>query len=562
LGMGEEGEAPEEAWLTVFRDEIEYVESFLGELRALGTDSKFEQLAQDLEEIFRHRDSVIVFTQYTDTMDYLREKLAQVYGTQVACYSGRGGERWDGKAWVGTSKENIKIAFRQKQEVKILLCTDSASEGLNLQTCGVLINYEMPWNPMRAEQRIGRIDRIGQAYDCVWVRNYFYDGTVEATIYQRLDERIASFESVVGELQPILSQVGRVIEAAAMAKDKQRGQLIAREIEEINRQLSSQEIRALDVDKYVVEHVRLEAEEPPPVTLPELERTLIESEAFGRRFEPHPSIPGAHLFDWHGTWQPVTFNPDLFDAHPNTLKLMTYGSGILEEVLAAVDPPDGHELCGQVVRCSLQSPRQIVGYYCANDGQSIPSLRKLKSVIGNSVLTDLADEQKNRFADTFAGLVRSISARENQAEEALRRARVSSLAEEVRQLLVEAAYIELGLAANSGLCDDGLVLDFSEQAYQRLKRHEIPFTGALRVVGAGLPSLRPDDPVFLRLQNARKEVLIRRFEAVRERITDRLRNLSAWQNRPVMADKNAVAPSAVALVCFAASADAQVAAAR
>src|SRR3990172_6797302 len=60
------------------------------------------------------------------------------------------------------------------------------------QAQGVLINHEMPWNPMRVEQRIGRIDRIGQDYDRVWIRNYFYDGTVEATVYQRLDEHIAS----------------------------------------------------------------------------------------------------------------------------------------------------------------------------------------------------------------------------------------------------------------------------------------------------------------------------------------------------------------------------------
>jgi superfamily II DNA/RNA helicase len=62
----------------------------------------------------------------------------------VACYSGRDGERWDGSNWIGTSKEKIKTAFRESEEIKILLCTESASEGLNLQTCGVLINYEMP----------------------------------------------------------------------------------------------------------------------------------------------------------------------------------------------------------------------------------------------------------------------------------------------------------------------------------------------------------------------------------------------------------------------------------
>ena len=144
----------------------------------------------------------------------------------MACYSGRGGELWNGTTWVGTSKENIKTAFRESREIKILLCTESASEGLNLQTCGVLINYEMPWNPMRVEQRIGRIDRIGQRYDRVWIRNYFYDGTVEATVYSSFDNRIASFESVVEKLQPILSQVARIIEAAAMANDKRRGELI------------------------------------------------------------------------------------------------------------------------------------------------------------------------------------------------------------------------------------------------------------------------------------------------------------------------------------------------
>src|SRR5262249_13116415 len=145
--------------------EIDYLEDFLAQLRSLGSDSKFERLAGDLRDVLQKRDSVIVFTQYTDTMDYLRDGLREVYGGQVACYSGRGGERWKEGKWVTVSKESIKTAFRLSLEVKILLCTESASEGLNLQTCGVLINYDMPWNPMRVEQRIGRIDRIGQTYE-------------------------------------------------------------------------------------------------------------------------------------------------------------------------------------------------------------------------------------------------------------------------------------------------------------------------------------------------------------------------------------------------------------
>ena len=71
------------------------------------------------------------------------------------------------------------------------------------------------------------------------------------------------------------------------------------------------------------------AEEPAPVTLPELERAIVESAAMQGRFEPHPEIAGAHLLDWHGAYQAVTFNPELFDQHPNTLRLLTYGGGLL-----------------------------------------------------------------------------------------------------------------------------------------------------------------------------------------------------------------------------------------
>src|SRR5690606_4846108 len=103
-------------------------------------------------------------------------------------------------------------------------------EGLNLQTCGVLINYDMPWNPMRVEQRIGRIDRIGQKYEEVWVRNYFYQDTVEARVYQRLSDRIDWFEHVVGALQPILHRVGRTIQELALLRPTERGQRLDDEV--------------------------------------------------------------------------------------------------------------------------------------------------------------------------------------------------------------------------------------------------------------------------------------------------------------------------------------------
>jgi SNF2 family DNA or RNA helicase len=548
LPLGDDGEPSQEV-PPLFLGEMDYVKDFLADLRAMGTDSKFEQLTKDLNEILRRRDSVIVFTQYTDTMDYLREKLRHVYGGQVACYSGRGGELWNGTAWHGTSKENIKTAFRESREIKILLCTESASEGLNLQTCGVLINYEMPWNPMRVEQRIGRIDRIGQEYDRVWIRNYFYDGTVEATVYQRLDDRISSFESVVGELQPILSQVARVIEAAAMANDKQRGALIAKEIEEINRQVQSAEVSALNLNEFTADEVEAAPEELSPITLKELEQTIAASKSLGERLKPHPKLAGAHLLDWHGNWREVTFEPRLFDEHPNTLTLLSYGTELLADMLSVVDPPRENHDTGILARCSQDGHVSAVGYFRAKDISSVPSLSALNPVLDDDTPTEVLVEQRKKLENRFADAGRQRQMRETKSSDDRRKAVLSSLTEEIRQLLLEAAYIELALAGNRDLFDEALPLDFSEQAYQRLKRHKVPFSGAMKLVGTGLPKPRSDNPQYLRLRESKKDLLTRRFDAIRAKMTDRLRELMAAQNSAAANQVDSQSES-ITLECF------------
>ena len=96
----------------------------------------------------------MVFTQFTDTMDYLREQLAERRQT-VMCFSGRGGRsarlRRD---WTLITRDEVKRRFKEGRS-EVFVCTDAAAEGLNFQFCGALVNYDMPWNPMRVEQRIG-----------------------------------------------------------------------------------------------------------------------------------------------------------------------------------------------------------------------------------------------------------------------------------------------------------------------------------------------------------------------------------------------------------------------
>ena len=225
----------------LIEEEIEALEAFVNELDRVDTDPKIQQLYDDLDELDRAgHNRVIVFTQYADTMDFIRDSLADLLGATIATYSGRGGELYDPESgtWTQVGKERVKREFsRDDGQVDILVCTDSASEGLNLQECGALINYDLPWNPMRVEQRIGRIDRIGQRFDEIRILNYSYEDTVETDIYDRLDDRIGLFENVVGEMQPILSGVSQQIRNATLNADNGTNQTA---VESADSELSEQ----------------------------------------------------------------------------------------------------------------------------------------------------------------------------------------------------------------------------------------------------------------------------------------------------------------------------------
>lgn len=198
------------------REEVERIRALLRDLEAIPTDSKLSQLRDDLEQLLRQHSSAIVFTQYTDSLDYLREQLVPIFGRRLACYSGRGGEWWSGSEWVSIGKPELLEAFRSGETLRILLCTDAASEGFDLQSCAVLINYDMPWNPMRVEQRIGRIDRIGQRAATIIVRNYYYQDSVDQLVYTALRDRLNLFVSAVGPLQAILGDVEQAIQQLAV----------------------------------------------------------------------------------------------------------------------------------------------------------------------------------------------------------------------------------------------------------------------------------------------------------------------------------------------------------
>ena len=139
---------------------------------------------------------------------FLRTALLRQGGLRLMCFSGRGGEipSTDGTAWRKISRDDAKRRFRNG-EADVLLCTDAAAEGLNFQFCGALVNYDMPWNPMRVEQRIGRIDRLGQRHPNIRIVNLHYEDTVETDVYRRCGSAFNCSRRWWCRLQPILAQL-------------------------------------------------------------------------------------------------------------------------------------------------------------------------------------------------------------------------------------------------------------------------------------------------------------------------------------------------------------------
>ncbi|WP_257345760.1 DEAD/DEAH box helicase [Pseudalkalibacillus decolorationis] len=152
--------------------------------------------AEKALELIKNIDGkVIIFTEYRATQLYLQWYLQQ-HGISSVPF--RGGFKRNKKDWMTQLFKN---------HAKVLIATEAGGEGINLQFCQHIINYDLPWNPMRIEQRIGRVHRIGQEQD-VHIYNFATENTIEEHILKLLYEKINLFESVIGNLDEILTKVG------------------------------------------------------------------------------------------------------------------------------------------------------------------------------------------------------------------------------------------------------------------------------------------------------------------------------------------------------------------
>ena len=356
-------------------EEAADIRVLLDGIGVLPPDSKLRELKNVIRELRKDGfGQAMVFTQYTDTMDFLRDELgrqdflgegdartrADQSGGGVAdasriadrpqgalrlmCFSGRGGEiRSSGGEWSTVGRDEVKRRFREG-EADLLLCTDAAAEGLNFQFCGALINYDMPWNPMRVEQRIGRIDRLGQAHSAIRIVNLHYEGTVETDVYRALRTRINLFEAVVGPLQPILAQLPRTIAGAVLSGRGRRGESAGRRatehvavsdaggradvVEAIERQVLEAHASGFDIDATVDTDVTMPARAPSPVAMQDLDRVIASPDLMppGTDIQPLGHREYGLLAPGMAERLRVTTDPGYYEEHSESVELWSPGN--------------------------------------------------------------------------------------------------------------------------------------------------------------------------------------------------------------------------------------------
>jgi SNF2 family DNA or RNA helicase len=190
--------------------QVEHLRDLAKQVDAAGTESKFQRLAEVLADPKFQDEKFIIFTEHRDTLEFLVRRLEGMgYTGQVAQI--HGGMHY-------TAREQQVERFRKSPHsggARFLVCTDAAGEGINLQFCWIMINYDIPWNPARLEQRMGRIHRYGQKHDPVIILNLVAPGTREGRVLKTLLDKL---EKIRKELHSdkVYDVIGRLLQGLSI----------------------------------------------------------------------------------------------------------------------------------------------------------------------------------------------------------------------------------------------------------------------------------------------------------------------------------------------------------
>lgn len=327
----------------LLRQEIDELKIFVRDLESMtGADTKAEELMKDVGKALLDYDSVVIFTQYTDTMNYLRDRFTLGSYTKIGCYSGDGGQIFDHITgeWKHVAKGKIKEAFRNG-EINILLGTDSMSEGLNLQTCGRVFQVEMPWNFARSEQRNGRCDRIGARYPTIKVTNYFYAGTVEERVYSGIKKDYTDFTDIVGAAQPVLADIEKTIEQLSLQNPKDRDAAIDQAISRLKHEiddLAARPVEITDVGSTILEQPPVLESDFKPSDLKSLLLSLKTPLITFEKVDENQYILNIAQISREPLQSLVTWDRDFADS--TKMEFITFGSKSMNQIFDLVPRSD------------------------------------------------------------------------------------------------------------------------------------------------------------------------------------------------------------------------------
>ena len=287
--------------------ELDLLDKAIVALDEVDYDSKAQVLVEKLAELFaEHTDEkVIIFTQFRETQCHIEERLV-AKGWSVNLFHGQ---------LKPEDKDRAIARFKNDPGPQVLVSTEAGGEGRNLQFCHLLVNYDLPWNPMKVEQRIGRVDRIGQDH-AISIFNLWVKDTIEERVLDVLENRIRVFEETVGGLDPILGETAeddikkimRTAEAQREAAINAFGEQIEEEIR--NAQEAGELLGdfIMDTKSYRKEIVERILGEQSPISNDDFERFIGQILA-----DVHTYINRTNdVYD-------LTFTGDFFDTHRRNL---------------------------------------------------------------------------------------------------------------------------------------------------------------------------------------------------------------------------------------------------
>ena len=350
--------------------EISRIDRVIELLKRISLDSKARIFVEQLHELFRDDTNckVIVFTEFRETQDFLIE-LCEAEGWSAHRFHGQLNAR---------RKDDAIDSFRDGSGPQVLVSTEAGGEGRNFQFAHILVNYDLPWNPMRIEQRIGRVDRIGQDHP-VTIFNFHVQGTIEGRILDVLEQRIHLFEESIGGLDPILGEAESDIRAALRATREDRDkelERVAERLEDRVRQAREAESQLkdfiLDAKSYSAEIVQTALQEKQSVTQMDFEslivallrsvNTWVETDSNGveRRIQFHPPFTEERkdLIEGEESRR-VCFDPRIF-VDSEHVEYLGFGHPIIDALVKRVveERHDGASAIRQISEDALEGLRQ------------------------------------------------------------------------------------------------------------------------------------------------------------------------------------------------------------